>query len=153
MLEQDKKEQLFGKTIETKWEKVKGRNNKHREEEIVRRDKGERERGWEIWNGNMEGNKKRELTYISTGHSSAIDYTIRNIKARDKVNSLVVEERIGLFANVYIKAENLRQSVLEREKNFKDGNFKQQIWTEKEIKNFREILETRKFEKIGLEDS
>lgn len=54
---------------------------------------------------------------------------------------------------VYIKAKNVRQSVLEKEKDFEKRNFKQQIWPEEGIKNFREILEIRKLKKTDLEDS
>lgn len=59
-----------------------------------------------------------------------IDYTIGNAEARDKVESLVVEERTELDhlpICVYIEAENLRQLLLKKEKDFKDRNFKQQI--------------------------
>jgi len=67
----------------------------------------------------------------------------------------VIEERMELdhlLICVYIQAKNLRQPLLQKEKDFKERNLKQ-IWTEEGIKNFREILETRKFEKTGLEES
>lgn len=115
----------------------------------------EEEKGWNIWNGNTKEDEEEELTSIDTRRSSVIDYAIENTKARDKVDSLVIKERMELnhlLICVYIQAKNLRQPLLQKEKDFKERNFKQ-IWTEEGIKNFREILETQKFEKTGLEES
>lgn len=39
------------------------------------------------------------------------------------------------------------------EEDFKERNLKQQVLTEKGIKNFKEILETLKFEKTDLKES
>lgn len=56
----------------------------------------EEERGWNIWNGNTKEDEEEELTSIDTRRSSVIDYAIGNMKARDKVDSLVIKERMEL---------------------------------------------------------
>lgn len=65
-----------------------------------------------------------------------IDYAIENTKASDKVDNDRRKDGIGSFANlcIYIQ-ENLRKMVLKIETTY----------TEEGIKNFKEILETRKF--------
>lgn len=51
------------------------------------------ERGWNIWNGNIERDEERKLTYISPKVSLVIDYVIGNMETRDKVDRLIIEER------------------------------------------------------------
>lgn len=112
------------------------------------------ERGWDILNGNIEGDEEEELTYIGARGSSIIDYAIGNTEARDKIGSLVIEERTEsdhLPICVYIQAEDSRLSFTDMLDE--DKTFKQQIWTEGGIKKFREILDTQEFKETGLEES
>lgn len=79
MLKQDRKEQLFRRTTNRRdRKKVYERDDKHRRQER------EIQRDWNIWNGNIEGDKEGELIYIGAKSSSVIDYAIRNTNSKNR---------------------------------------------------------------------
>lgn len=41
--------------------------------------------GWEILNGNKEGDEKGEFTYVEAKGQSVIDYVIMNVEAWEKI--------------------------------------------------------------------
>lgn len=70
---------------------------------------------------------------------------IQHTKIRDKVDPK--KNGIESFANLCLYINRKLKAIFLKKEDFKSRNFKQYIWTEKGIKNFRAVLETRKFEK------
>lgn len=88
------------------------------------------------------GDEEGELTYIGARGNSVIDYVIGNVEARGKIDRLAVKERTEsdhLPICIYIQTADLK-GTQDTEESTKDINLEQQIWTEKGIKKFREIL-------------
>lgn len=52
-----------------------------------------KERGWNILNGNITGDKEGEFTFKGPRGSSVIDYAIGNVEARGKIDKLVIKKR------------------------------------------------------------
>ena len=52
------------------------------------------ERGWNILNGNTEGDDKGEYKYTGPRGSTVIDYTITNVEAKQDIKKFTVEERV-----------------------------------------------------------
>lgn len=52
------------------------------------------ERGWEIFNGSIEGDREGEFTYTGGKGSTVIDYIIGDRETREKVKRMRVGDRI-----------------------------------------------------------
>lgn len=52
------------------------------------------ERGWEILNGNVEGDEEGEWTYTGGRGSSVIDYVLEKEDTRERVKRMEVGERV-----------------------------------------------------------
>jgi len=46
------------------------------------------DRGWDITNGNMRGDEKREFIYIAERAESVVDYVLVNQKAWEKIEKI-----------------------------------------------------------------
>jgi len=52
------------------------------------------DRGWDITNGNMRRDEKRELTYIGRRGELVVDYVLVNQKAWDKIGKMEIGNRV-----------------------------------------------------------
>lgn len=52
------------------------------------------ENGWEILNGNMEGDEAGEFTFIGGKGNSVVDYIIVDTAMKEEIESFKIEERV-----------------------------------------------------------
>ncbi|XP_076673700.1 uncharacterized protein LOC143371907 [Andrena cerasifolii] len=103
------------------------------------------ERGWNILNGNMEGDEKGEYTCTGPRGSTVIDYIITNVEAEEEIKKFTVEERVEsdhmpLIAELY--GGNKRG---EREGNQKERWRERRVWTEEGRREFQIELNKTNF--------
>jgi hypothetical protein len=81
------------------WEEER-EDGKRKSKNNVENAKGKRlmewieENGWEVLNGNKEGDEEGEWTYIDSRRETMIDYAIENEEAQDRVEEFRIEERV-----------------------------------------------------------
>ena len=110
------------------------------------------ERGWNILNGNMEGDDKGEYTYSGPRGSTVIDYIITNVEAKEEIKKFTVEERVEsdhmpLIAELY--AGNKRE---DREGNQEERWRERRIWTEEGRREFEIELNKINFNRTEVNE-
>jgi endonuclease/exonuclease/phosphatase family metal-dependent hydrolase len=80
------------------WEEEKG-DGKIKTKDKVENTEGKRlewieENGWEVLNGNKQGDEEGELTYVGSRGETVINYAIVNNAAWERVEKLKVGERV-----------------------------------------------------------
>ncbi|KAJ3660702.1 hypothetical protein Zmor_005140 [Zophobas morio] len=103
--------------------------------------------GWEILNGNKEGDEEGEWTYVGARGESIIDYGIVNEEAWEEIESFKVGERVEsdhMPLEIKIKAKEQEYEKQERRNERKE--LEKRIWDEEEIQRYRSRLEKKKFE-------
>lgn len=53
------------------------------------------QRGWDVLNGNIEGDENEDFTYVYSRGNSVIDYAVTNLETRNEIRSFKVGERIN----------------------------------------------------------
>lgn len=85
------------------------------------------ENGWEILNGNMEGDEEGEYTFIEGQENSVIEYILIDTKIKDEIKNFRIEERVEsdhlpMIVELY---EDFTQ-----EKQTEEQTKEKRIWTE-----------------------
>lgn len=77
------------------------------------------EAGWEILNGEIEGDEKGNWTYIGGGGMSVIDYIVVNDTARQEVLKMEVGDQVDsdhLPLGVWIRAREEKRGIEKKRK-------------------------------------
>lgn len=100
------------------------------------------ENGWEILNGNMEGDEEGEFTFIGGKGNTVIDYVLVDTSIKEAMKNFKIEEsRVGPPSN---EGGNLRKY---KERNGKEEQWKEKSdWSEDGIRCYQEEVEKKFFE-------
>lgn len=101
------------------------------------------ENGWEILNGNMEGDEEGQFTFIGGKGNTVIDYVLVDTSIKEAMKNFKIEERV--------ESDHLPMKV-EIYENTRRGNGKEEQWKEKSdwsedgIRYYQEEVEKKFFE-------
>jgi hypothetical protein len=140
------------------WEEVKG-DGKIKTKDKVENEEGKRlmewieENGWEVLNGNKQGNEGGELTYVGSRGETLIDYAIVNEAAWERVDKFKVGERVDsdhLPLEITIEGTNCEEKRKggAREKQTKVTI---KVWDEQGVEKYRRRLEKATFKEQDVE--
>ncbi|KAJ3665058.1 hypothetical protein Zmor_000572 [Zophobas morio] len=105
------------------------------------------EMGWEILNGNKEGDEEGEWTYVGAKGESIIDYEIVNEEAWEEIESFKVGERVESDRMpLEIKIKGKEQEYEKQDRRNERKEIEKRIWDEEGIQRHRSRLEKKKFE-------
>jgi hypothetical protein len=138
------------------WEEEKG-DGRIKTKDKVENTEGKRlewieENGWEVLNGNKQGDEEGELTYVGSRGETVINYAIVNNAAWERVEKLKVGERVD--------SDHLPLGTIEGtnyEENGKGGarektkNVTIKVWDEQRVEEYRRRLEKATFEEQDVE--
>lgn len=142
----------YGKTCDEEEEKGTRRNTK---DSVCNKDgkillEMVEERGWDILNGNTEGDEEGEYTFVGVVGSTVIDYVLINTEARNEIKRLKIEDRVELD-HLPLTVEMYRRRLIKKKK--KEEKWRQKrIWTEEGVTRFKEELENVSFDKIEINE-
>lgn len=102
------------------------------------------ENGWEILNGNMEGDEAGEFTFIGGKGNSVVDYVIVDTAMKEDIESFKIEERV--------ESDHLPMKVeiygkVRREKPKEEQRKEKNLWTEEGKRYYQEEIEKIQLEK------
>lgn len=103
------------------------------------------ENGWEILNGNTEGDEEGELTFIGGKGNSVIDYVIIDPLVKEEIKCFKVETRtesdhLPLMVEIY-------EEKLEADSHRKEKERMRSIWTEEGVNQYKERISRIRFQK------
>lgn len=130
-------------------------NETRKSKDKVKNAEGERliemveENGWEILNGNFEGDEEGEFTFIAGRGNSVIDYVLIDSSLKGEIKSFRIEDRIEsdhlpLKVEIYGKTSKETQE----EEQWKA----RRIWTEEGITHYQEEINKITFEQEGTNE-
>lgn len=98
--------------------------------------------GWEILNGNMEGDEEGEFTFIGAQGNSVIDYILADTKMKEEIQNFRIDERVEsdllpMVVEIYGDLTQEKQT----EEQLKE------IWTEEGRRFYQEEINKVIFEK------
>ncbi|KAJ3666793.1 hypothetical protein Zmor_002224 [Zophobas morio] len=100
--------------------------------------------GWEILNGNKEGDEEGEWTYVRARRESIIDHGIVNEEAWEEIESFKVGERVESdHMPLEIKIKGKEQEYEKQERRHERKELEKRIWDEEGIQRYRSRLEKR----------
>lgn len=100
------------------------------------------ERGWEIFNGSIEGDREGEFTYTGGKGSTVIDYIIGDRETREKVKRMRVGDRIDSDHHpLEMWIEGKRRGGKRGRGKRGGGKKGRGIWNEEGKKKFKEKIE------------
>lgn len=102
------------------------------------------ENGWEILNGNMEGDENGEFTFIGGKGNSVIDYVLVDASVKSEVKSFKIGDRVE-SDHLPMRMEMYRYT--ERGKQEEVQWKERRLWTEEGKKYYLERIEEIYFEK------
>ena len=105
------------------------------------------EKGWSILNGNIEGDRIGEFTYMGETGESVIDYAIMNCLAINKVELFSIELRPD-SDHMPLTVEIREQKEVEKEKTNKEEIKFIQVWNEEGKTAFLERIKEVKIENL-----
>ena len=107
------------------------------------------ERGWNILNGNMEGDEKGEYTYTGPRGSTVIDYILTNVEAKEDIKKFTVEDRVE-SDHMPLIAERYRGTKMRDRGGNQEGRWRERrVWTEEGKREFQ--MELNKINFNGTE--
>ena len=101
------------------------------------------ETGTHVLNGNVQGDKQGEYTYVGPQGNSVIDFVIVNEEARGKVESMFIGEQIDSDHLSLKVSLNVRCNKKKKVEEF----IKVEDWTAEGIEKFKKVLEGTEIEK------
>ncbi|KAJ3666595.1 hypothetical protein Zmor_002032 [Zophobas morio] len=103
--------------------------------------------GWEILNGNKEGDEEGEWTYVGARGESIIDYGIVKEEAWEEIESFKVGERVESdHMPLEMKIKGNEQEYEKQERRHERKELEKRIWDDEGIQRYRSRLEKKKFE-------
>jgi hypothetical protein len=140
------------------WGEVKG-DGKRKTKDKVENAEGKRliewieENGWEVLNGNKQGDEEGEMTYVGSRGETDIDYAIVNEPAWEKVEEFKVGERVD---SDHLPLEISIEGTKHEEKGKGEARYEQKkvtvkVWDEQGMKEYRRRLEEATFEEQEVE--
>lgn len=111
------------------------------------------DRGWHIANGNVQGDKEGEFTYVGSRGATVIDYAVTNTAGLEELTRFNVEERVESDHMPICLTFRLPRRQI-RDKQGK-GVKKKEImcWSKESIEVFTNNTEKLEFNRTGVEDS
>lgn len=161
LIEKDKEERLIiGGDFNARIGKEGSFSNMEKEEKDVRNSKDKvknaegrkllemvEENGWEILNGNMEGDEKGEFTFVGGKGNSVIDYVLIDQKVKEEIKCFRIAERIE---SDHLPLEVEIYGETEKEREDKKQERVRRVWTEEGRKLFQEKVSRIVFEEEGV---
>jgi hypothetical protein len=140
------------------WEEEKG-DGKIKTKDKMENEEGKRlmewieENGWEVLNGNKQGDEGGELTYVGNRGETVIDYAIVNEAAWERVDKFKVGETVGsdhLPLEITIEGTNCEEKRKggAREKQTKVTI---NVWDQQGVEEYRWRLEKATFKEQDVE--
>jgi hypothetical protein len=140
------------------WGEVKG-DGKRKTKDKVENAEGKRliewieENGWEVLNGNKQGDEEGEMTYVGSRGETDIDYAIVNEPAWEKVEEFKVGERVD---SDHLPLEISIEGTKHEEKGKGEARYEQKkvtvkVWDEQGVKEYRRRLEEATFKEQEIE--
>lgn len=106
-------------------------------------------KGWDILNGNTEGDEEGEFTYVSQRGNSVIDYVLTNVDAREEIWNFKIEERVESdHMPVVVELYKTGRREHREEEKWRENR----IWSDEGKKEYQDNLEKTEFTKEDVNE-
>ncbi|XP_024867350.1 uncharacterized protein LOC112451550, partial [Temnothorax curvispinosus] len=109
------------------------------------------ERGWAIFNGGIRGDEEGEWTYTGGRGESVIDYVLGDRRTREKVERVVVEEKVDSDHQPVTAWVEGWVEGMDKGKEGRSGSGRGD-WSEESKEKFRELMGDRQAQGGGVEE-
>lgn len=110
------------------------------------------DRGWEMLNGNKDGDEKGEFTYIRGNVATTIDYALANEDAYNEIVTFRIGNRVE-SDHLPLEIEIETEEELQREEKSRNKiHIQRRNWNEEDIWRYRQGMKMAKFEAETVEE-